>query len=75
MPRDETRIRLVVFDWAGTAVDHGSRAPVMPFIRAHDFAGLVPGLLGCVGALRDRGGAVGATTDEFNARLGRGERP
>jgi phosphonoacetaldehyde hydrolase len=25
---------LVIFDWAGTTVDHGSRAPVMPFIRA-----------------------------------------
>jgi phosphonoacetaldehyde hydrolase len=24
----------VVFDWAGTTVDHGSRAPVVPFIRA-----------------------------------------
>jgi phosphonoacetaldehyde hydrolase len=27
----------VIFDWAGTTVDHGSRAPVMPFLRA--FAG------------------------------------
>ena len=131
MPRDETRIRLVVFDWAGTTVDHGSRAPVMPFIRAlaargvevtpeeargpmglgkrdhlrallrlpavarrwcerygrdaseedvddlyrrfvplqmeviDDFAGLVPGLLDCVGALRGREVAVGATTGYF----------
>jgi phosphonoacetaldehyde hydrolase len=24
----------VVFDWAGTTIDHGSRAPVAPFIRA-----------------------------------------
>jgi phosphonoacetaldehyde hydrolase len=31
------RIRLVVFDWAGTTVDHGSRAPVAAFVRA--FAG------------------------------------
>jgi len=29
VPHDATRIRLVVLDWAGTAVDHGSRAPVM----------------------------------------------
>jgi phosphonoacetaldehyde hydrolase len=34
VPRDAIRIRLVVFDWAGTTVDHGSRAPVMPFVRA-----------------------------------------
>jgi phosphonoacetaldehyde hydrolase len=27
-------IRLVVFDWAGTTVDFGSRAPVVPFIQA-----------------------------------------
>jgi phosphonoacetaldehyde hydrolase len=32
--RDETRIRLVVFDWAGTAVDHGSCGPVQAFVRA-----------------------------------------
>jgi phosphonoacetaldehyde hydrolase len=34
MPRDATGIRLVVFDWAGTTVDHGSLAPLMPFVRA-----------------------------------------
>jgi phosphonoacetaldehyde hydrolase len=28
------RIRLVIFDWAGTTVDHGSQAPLMPFVRA-----------------------------------------
>src|SRR5262245_1633743 len=27
-------IRLVVFDWAGTTVDHGSFAPVAPFVEA-----------------------------------------
>jgi phosphonoacetaldehyde hydrolase len=27
-------IRLVVFDWAGTTVDHGSCAPVAPFVSA-----------------------------------------
>ena len=28
------RIRLVVFDWAGTTVDHGCFAPVRPFVEA-----------------------------------------
>jgi phosphonoacetaldehyde hydrolase len=28
------RIRLVVFDWAGTTVDHGCFAPLAPFIEA-----------------------------------------
>lgn len=28
------RIRLVVFDWAGTTVDHGCFAPVSPFVDA-----------------------------------------
>jgi len=28
------RIRLVVFDWAGTTVDHGCFAPVAPFVEA-----------------------------------------
>jgi phosphonoacetaldehyde hydrolase len=131
VPRDGIRIRLVIFDWAGTAVDHGSRAPLMPFVRAFaargveitseeargpmglgkkdhirallrlpalarrwrerhggdateddvddlyrrfvplqlevidEFAGLVPGLLDCVGVLRSRGVAVGATTGYF----------
>jgi phosphonoacetaldehyde hydrolase len=131
VPRDGTRIRLVIFDWAGTAVDHGSLGPLMPFVRAFaargvditpeeargpmglakkdhvrallrlpavarrwrerhggdateadldelyrrfvplqlevidEFAGLVPGLLDCVGVLRGRGIAVGATTGYF----------
>jgi phosphonoacetaldehyde hydrolase len=33
VPRDVTRIRLVILDWAGTTIDHGSRAPLMSFIR------------------------------------------
>ncbi|MBI5287356.1 MAG: phosphonoacetaldehyde hydrolase, partial [Chloroflexi bacterium] len=28
------RIRLVIFDWAGTTVDHGCFAPVAPFVEA-----------------------------------------
>ena len=34
MPGSAPKIRLVIFDWAGTTVDHGSRAPLMPYIRA-----------------------------------------
>jgi len=33
-PHAPERIRLVVFDWAGTTVDHGCFAPVRPFIEA-----------------------------------------
>src|SRR5262245_40708066 len=33
-------IRLVVFDWAGTTVDHGCFAPVVPFIEALARAGV-----------------------------------
>jgi phosphonoacetaldehyde hydrolase len=33
VPHDATRIRLVILDWAGTTVDHGSRAPLMAFVR------------------------------------------
>ena len=33
MAHDTSKIRLVVFDWAGTSIDHGSLAPVVPFIR------------------------------------------
>jgi phosphonoacetaldehyde hydrolase len=29
----DSRIRLVVFDWAGTTVDHGCFAPVVPFVE------------------------------------------
>lgn len=28
------KVRLVIFDWAGTTVDHGSLAPLAPFVRA-----------------------------------------
>jgi phosphonoacetaldehyde hydrolase len=34
MANNQTSIRLVVLDWAGTAVDHGSFAPVVPFMEA-----------------------------------------
>jgi phosphonoacetaldehyde hydrolase len=123
----------VIFDWAGTTVDHGCRAPVMPFVRTFaargvgitpeeargpmglgkkdhiralvqqpevarrwrerhgteateddvddlyrrfmplqlevvdEYAGLVPGLLDCIGELRSRGIAIGATTGYFRA--------
>lgn len=34
MQCNAAKIRLVIFDWAGTTVDHGSQAPLMPFVRA-----------------------------------------
>ena len=34
MPCDAVRVRLVIFDWAGTTIDPGSRAPLVPFVRA-----------------------------------------
>ena len=133
MPRTAARIRLVVFDWAGTTIDFGSRAPLMPFIRSFatrgveitpdeargpmglhkkdhlrallqlptvarrwrdchgsaagendlddlystfmplqlevidEFARPVPGLLDCVGVLRERGMSIGASTGYFRA--------
>lgn len=36
----EARVRLVVFDWAGTTVDHGCFAPVRPFIEAFAYFGV-----------------------------------
>lgn len=137
MPRDVVSIRLVIFDWAGTTVDHGSRAPLVPFVRAFasrgieitpdeargpmgvhkkdhirallqlpsisrrwrerhgsdatendvddlyrrfmplqmdvidEYVGLVPGLLDCVGQLRSKGIAIGATTGYFRAAADR----
>jgi phosphonoacetaldehyde hydrolase len=131
VPHDQTGIRLVILDWAGTAVDHGSRAPLTAFARAFaargvevtpeeargpmglgkkdhlramlrlpavarrwrerhggdateddlddlyrrfvplqlevidEYAEVVPELLDCVGVLRGRGLAVGATTGYF----------
>lgn len=34
------RIRLVVFDWAGTTVDHGCFAPIRPFVEAFAAVGV-----------------------------------
>jgi phosphonoacetaldehyde hydrolase len=34
VPLDAPRVRLVIFDWAGTTVDSGSKAPLVPFVRA-----------------------------------------
>jgi len=36
----ESGIRLVVFDWAGTVVDHGSIAPIAALVAAFDELGL-----------------------------------
>jgi phosphonoacetaldehyde hydrolase len=35
------RIRAIIFDWAGTTVDHGSRAPVEVFVRIFERAGVL----------------------------------
>ena len=40
MQPEAHKIRLVVFDWAGTTVDHGSRAPLVPFVRAFATCGV-----------------------------------
>lgn len=40
MPLDAAKIRLVIFDWAGTTIDPGSRAPLMPFVRAFAACGV-----------------------------------
>ncbi|HVU90519.1 MAG TPA: phosphonoacetaldehyde hydrolase [Pirellulales bacterium] len=32
--KPDAKIRLIVFDWAGTTVDHGCFAPVVPFVEA-----------------------------------------
>src|SRR5262245_24303630 len=34
------RVKLVVLDWAGTAVDHGCFAPVAPFVVAFESRGV-----------------------------------
>jgi phosphonoacetaldehyde hydrolase len=133
VPLDAAKIRLVIFDWAGTTIDPGSRAPLVPFVRAfaacgveitqeeargpmglqkkdhirallqlptiarrwrerhgndaserdidylyrifqplqlevlHEFARLAPGLIDCIGQLRQRGIAIGASTGYFRA--------
>jgi phosphonoacetaldehyde hydrolase len=41
VPRATTRIQLVIFDWAGTTIDHGSLAPLAPFIRAFGDRGVL----------------------------------
>src|SRR5262245_29285556 len=33
MNRVATRLKAIIFDWAGTTVDHGSRAPVRVFVE------------------------------------------
>jgi phosphonoacetaldehyde hydrolase len=35
-----SRIRAIIFDWAGTTVDHGSRAPVEVFVTIFERAGV-----------------------------------
>jgi phosphonoacetaldehyde hydrolase len=40
MSRTRPRIRAILFDWAGTTVDHGSRAPVEVFLEVFRRAGV-----------------------------------
>ena len=40
MSRTPPRIRAILFDWAGTTVDHGSRAPVEVFLEVFRRAGV-----------------------------------
>ena len=40
MSRTPSRIRAILFDWAGTTVDHGSRAPVEVFLEVFRRAGV-----------------------------------
>ena len=40
MSSPSTRIRAVLFDWAGTTIDHGSRAPVEVFVEVFRRAGV-----------------------------------
>jgi phosphonoacetaldehyde hydrolase len=131
VPLETAKVQLVIFDWAGTTIDSGSRAPLVPFVRAFaacgveisqeeargpmglhkrdhiralletpaigrrwrdrhgtdarendidelyrvfrplqlavidEFASLVPELLDCIGILRQKGIAIGATTGYF----------
>ena len=37
---DEPRIRLVIFDWAGTIADHGCFGPVAPFVKVFALKGI-----------------------------------
>jgi beta-phosphoglucomutase-like phosphatase (HAD superfamily) len=39
MKRSTARIRAILFDWAGTTADHGSRAPVEVFLEVFRRAG------------------------------------
>jgi phosphonoacetaldehyde hydrolase len=41
MSGEQSRIRAIIFDWAGTTLDHGSRAPVEAFVRAFERAGVL----------------------------------
>jgi hypothetical protein len=42
VPLDTSRIRLVIFDWAGTTIDPGSRAPLVNSPKNDDARCLEP---------------------------------
>src|SRR5262245_48866348 len=40
MSAGANRLRAVIFDWAGTTVDHGSRAPARVFVEVFERSGV-----------------------------------
>jgi phosphonoacetaldehyde hydrolase len=63
MSRRGPRIRAILFDWAGTTVDHGSRAPVEVFLEVFRRAGVE------ISAAEARGPMGRAKRDHFDALL------
>ena len=63
MSRTAPRIRAILFDWAGTTVDHGSRAPVEVFLEVFRRAGVE------ISAAEARGPMGRAKRDHLEALL------
>jgi phosphonoacetaldehyde hydrolase len=63
MSRTRPRIRAILFDWAGTTVDHGSRAPVEVFLEVFRRAGVE------ISAAEARGPMGRAKRDHIEALL------
>jgi phosphonoacetaldehyde hydrolase len=61
--RDSSRIRAILFDWAGTTVDHGSQAPVEVFLEVFRRAGIE------ISAAEARGPMGRAKRDHLEALL------
>jgi phosphonoacetaldehyde hydrolase len=63
MSRSISGIRAIIFDWAGTTVDHGSRAPVEVFVKVFERAGIK------ISAAEARGPMGRAKRDHLEALL------